>query len=180
MSYFSSEFECKLDAKGRLVLPSRVKSDLPEDSENKIVIKRGFEPCLTIYPYVEWMKIFNKVAKLNEFNPEDRKFQRIFLRGNTEIELDKTGRFVIPKSMLRYAKLEKEVLLIGLGKRVEIWNPEVYDEFLFGDQNEYSLLAQKYLGNWEDNEEKDAEIVEVTEKVEAEAEAEDKEENKEE
>lgn len=163
MSYFSSEFECKLDAKGRLVLPSRVKSDLPEDSENKIVIKRGFEPCLTIYPYAEWMKIFNKVAKLNEFNPEDRKFQRIFLRGNTEIELDKTGRFVIPKSMLRYAKLEKDVLLIGLGKRVEIWNPEVYDEFLFGDQNEYSLLAQKYLGNWEDDDEEEVKEEEVTE-----------------
>lgn len=81
MTYFSSEYECKLDEKGRVVLPSRFKAALPESSSTRITITRGFEPCLTIYPFEEWMKIFQMVAGLNEFNREDRLFQRNFLRG---------------------------------------------------------------------------------------------------
>lgn len=147
MTYFSSEYECKLDEKGRVVLPSRFKAALPESSENRIVVTRGFEPCLTIYPFEEWMKIFQLVAGLNEFNREDRLFQRNFLRGNTEIELDKAGRCNIPKSMQRYAKLDRDVIMVGLGNRIEVWNPEVYDEYLINDQEEFSMLAQKYFGS---------------------------------
>ena len=115
-SYFSGEYECKLDDKGRLVLPARFKSALPEGQGEvqQIVLARGFEPCLTIYPIHEWTKIFEKVAALNEFNPEYRNFQRNFLRGNTEIDLDKSGRFLIPKTMVRYAKLERDAILVGM------------------------------------------------------------------
>ncbi len=105
MSYFSSEYECKIDVKGRMVLPARIKASLPEESESTIVVTRGFEPCLTIYPLNEWKKIFEQVSSLNEFNPEYRRFQRNFLRGNTEIELDKSGRFLIPRTMARFAKV---------------------------------------------------------------------------
>lgn len=149
MSYFSSEYECKLDTKGRMVLPARVKASLPESSENKIVLTRGFEPCLTIYPLEEWAKIFEKVSSLNEFNPEYRRFQRNFLRGNTEIELDKNGRFLIPRTMVRFARLERDAILVGMGNRIELWNPDVYDEYLIKDQEEFSSLAQQFLGNGE-------------------------------
>ena len=144
---FSSEFECKLDGKGRLVLPARFKSSLPESEEQRIVLIRGFEPCLTIYPLPEWQKIFEKVVSLNEFNKAHRNFQRNFLRGNTEIELDKAGRFLIPKTMQRYAKLEANALLIGLGNRIEVWNPEVYDEFMISDQEAFSSLAEDILSD---------------------------------
>ena len=145
MTYFSSEYECKLDAKGRMVLPAKFKSSLPEASENCIVLTRGFEPCITVYPLQEWQKIFERVASLDEFNPEYRRFQRNFLRGNTEIELDKSGRFLIPRTMARYAQLDREAILIGMGNRIEIWNPDLYEEFLISDQEEFSALAQRFL-----------------------------------
>lgn len=145
MAFFTSEYECKLDAKGRLVLPAKIKSNLPETSGGELVVRRGFEPCLVVYPFTEYKKIYAKVASLNEFNEEYRKLQRNFFRGNTQVELDNNGRFLIPKTMLRYAGLDKEVIVVGMGNRIEIWNPDTYEEYLIQDQSEFSKLAEKYL-----------------------------------
>ena len=146
MSYFSSEYECKLDVKGRIVLPAKIKANLPEATGNSIVITRGFEPCLVVYPQLEWKKVFSKVSGLNEFNEEYRNFQRNFFRGNTEADLDTNGRFLIPKSMLKHAQLDKEAIVVGMGNRIEIWNPDLYNNFLISDQKEFSKLAEKFLG----------------------------------
>lgn len=145
MSFFTSEYECKLDAKGRLVLPARIKANLPESSPNELVLRRGFEPCLVLYPMLEYKKIFSRIASLNEFNEEYRALQRNFFRGNAEVELDNTGRFLIPKNMLSYAGLDKEVIVVGMGNRVEIWNPQKYEDFLISDPSEFSKLAEKFL-----------------------------------
>ncbi len=143
---FSGEYEAKTDTKGRLVLPVRMRASLPEESQT-LVLQRGFEPCLTVYPISEWEIIYKKVALLNEFNVAHRKFQRNFLRGTVETETDTQGRFLIPKRLLEYAKITKDVIIVGVGNRLEIWNPELYDEFLIKDQNEFSELAQEYLAN---------------------------------
>ena len=111
------------------------------------MLMRGFEPCLVLYPKAEWKVIYDKVAGLNEFNEEYRHFQRNFFRGNTEIELDGTGRFIVPKTMARFAALEKDAIVVGLGNRVEIWNPDQYEDFLIKDQQNFSQLAQKFLGD---------------------------------
>ncbi|MFL5729712.1 MAG: division/cell wall cluster transcriptional repressor MraZ [Cytophagaceae bacterium] len=147
MLQFSSEYECRLDVKGRIILPAKIKAQLPEAPENTIVITRGFEPCLVVYPQVEWNKISSRVSGLNEFNEEYRNFQRNFFRGNTEAELDSNGRFLIPKSMLKHAQLEKDAIIVGMGNRIEIWNPERYEEYLIKDQKEFSKLAEKFLGS---------------------------------
>jgi MraZ protein len=147
MLQFSSEYECRLDVKGRIILPAKIKAQLPEALENIIVITRGFEPCLVVYPQVEWNKISSKVSGLNEFNEEYRNFQRNFFRGNTEAELDNNGRFLVPKSMLKHAQLEKDAIIVGMGNRIEIWNPERYEEYLIKDQKEFSKLAEKFLGS---------------------------------
>ena len=145
MAFFSSEYECKLDAKGRLVLPARIKASLPEASGNELVIRRAFEPCLILYPMVEFKKLYSKISGLNEFNPEYRMLQRNFFRNSSTVELDNNGRFLIPKNMLQYAKLEKDVIIVGMGNKVEIWNPELYENYLIDDQEKFSDLAQKYL-----------------------------------
>ena len=145
MAFFTSEYSCKLDAKGRLVLPSRMKANLPEASSNELFIREGFEPCLELYPLVEYKKIYSNIAGLNEFNAEFRKLQRNFFRGSATVELDSAGRLLIPKSMLQYGKLDKEVVVVGMGNRMEIWNPEVYEKFLISDQQELSELAEKHL-----------------------------------
>lgn len=145
MGFFSSEYDCKLDAKGRIVLPAKIKSNLPDTSGNELVLRRGFEPCLVLYPTMEFKKIYNRIVGLNEFNEEYRRLQRNFFRGNTEVELDANGRFLIPKSMLRFAQIEREATVVGMGNRVEIWNPDLYEEYLIKDPGEFSDLAQKYL-----------------------------------
>lgn len=145
MAFFTSEYECKIDAKGRLVLPAKIKAALPESSGNELVIRRGFEPCLILYPMIEYKKIYSKIAGLSEFNEEYRKLQRNFFRGSSVVELDNTGRLLIPKLMLGYSQLQKDAIVVGMGNKVEIWNPTLYEENLINDPSEFSKLAQKYL-----------------------------------
>jgi MraZ protein len=147
MAFFSSEYECTVDAKGRMVLPSKVKNRLPENDNKEIVINRGVEPCLVIYPTTEWNKISAQVSGLNEFDEENRMVQRNFLRGSAEVELDNMGRFLIPKTMLKYAGIEKAAIVVGLGNRLEIWNPDTYEQYLIKDRTEFSKLLQKHLGS---------------------------------
>jgi len=127
------------------VLPARIKNGLPETSGNELVVGLGFEKCLMVYPILEFKKLYAKVAGLSEFNPDYRKLQRNFFRGNTVVELDSSGRFLIPKQMLNYAQLEKQVVVVGMGNKVELWNPELYKEQLYDNQNEFSDHVQKYL-----------------------------------
>ncbi len=147
MTFFTSEYVCKLDAKGRLVLPARIKVQLPEPEGGgqELVIRRGFEQCLIIYPMVEFKKVFSKISGLNEFNEEYRKLQRNFLSGVVTVELDGNGRFLIPRNMLTYAQIDKDAMLVGTGSKVEIWNPTIYEKDQIKDPGELSMLAEKYL-----------------------------------
>jgi len=145
MSLLTGEFECKMDAKGRLTLPSKVKSKLPEVSGNQLVLSRGLEPCLVIYPLVESRKIYSRIASMNEFNEEFRSLQRNFFRRISEVELDSAGRLLIPKSMLNHAKLKKDVILVGMGNRMELWDTELYEKYIIDDNSVFSKLAEKHL-----------------------------------
>ena len=104
--------------KGRLALPSKVRAALPDNASEELVLRRGFEPCLVLYPMIEYKKIYSKIKGLSEFSEEYRRFQRTFFRGNVDVELDGAGRINIPKKMMEYASLEKEVVLVGLGNRI--------------------------------------------------------------
>lgn len=145
MSFFSGEYECKIDAKGRMTLPSKVKSKFPEVSGNQMVLSLGMEPCLILYPLVEFRKIYSRVASMNEFDDEPRMFQRTFSRRISEVDLDSAGRILIPKSMLKFASLEKEVTMVGMGNRMELWSPDVFEEYIINDNAEFKKLAQKHL-----------------------------------
>ena len=145
MTFFTSEFECKLDAKGRLVLPSKLKSNLPAASIRQIVIRKGFEPNLIIYPLNEYKKLHNKISSLNEFNSEQRKLKRNFFSSIIQVDLDNSGRFLIPKNMLIHAKIHRDAIICGMGNVIEIWNNKMYKKYLINDSETYSELAQKYL-----------------------------------
>lgn len=145
MAIFTGEHECKMDAKGRLLLPSRIKAKLPDCSKHEIVLSQGFEPCLIIYTIEEYTKVYEKFSSLSSFNEEQRKLQRNFFRGSVEVELDSMGRFLVPKRMAQYARLGREAIIAGNGKVLEIWNPITYEDYLLNDPIEYSDLAQKHL-----------------------------------
>ena len=144
MAFFTSEFECKLDTKGRLVLPAKIKANLPEVSSNELVLRKGFESNLTLYPMLEYKKLHNRISSLSDFNPEQRRLKRMFFKSIAQVELDSAGRILIPRAMLAHASIEKEALLIGVGNYVEIWNPEVLESESIPDAD-MSELAQKYL-----------------------------------
>ena len=145
MAFFTSEYECKLDAKGRLVLPAKIKANLPEVSGNELVVMKGFDPSLVVYTMLEYKKIHNKFASLSDFDAAQRKLKRQFFKSVAPVELDGAGRFLIPKAWIEHAKLEKEVIVIGTGNTIEIWNPDLYDDYLIEDSDEYSELAKKFL-----------------------------------
>ena len=145
MAFFTGEHECKLDAKGRLVLPSRLKSVLPEASKSSIIIRKGFEPNLIIYSLHEFQNIYTRINSLNEFSSEQRKLKRNLFSSISQVDLDSNGRFLIPKNMVNYTNLKKDVILIGMGNIIEVWNPGLYNKNLISSSKEFSNLAQKYL-----------------------------------
>ena len=143
--FFIGEYECKLDSKGRLVLPSKVKANLPEVSTNALVIRKGFDPSLILYPMIEYKKIHQKINSLNDFNPQQLKLKRLFFRSVAQVELDNVNRILIPRIMLNHSKIEKRAMIVGMGSYLEIWDPDIHNEHLADNLEEYSELTQKFL-----------------------------------
>jgi len=141
---FQGEHTCKLDAKGRIMFPARMKGALPEVNTKKIVLRKGFEPCLELYPYEEWEKISSQFDELNSFDEQARKLGRSFFRGVEEVEMDVNFRFLIPKKFINDLKFKKEVVMIGVKNRVEIWDSAKLDEFVVVN-DEFNDLATKLM-----------------------------------
>ena len=140
------EYECKVDAKGRFLLPGGLKKQLPE-GEGRFIIGRGFEKCLTLYPLKSWELIIAKISQLNDFDPKVRQFRRQFLGGATEVELDSANRMLLPHTLKEYASLGKDIVIAAALDRFEIWDATKYKQ-LFEDfsPEEFSNLAQEVMG----------------------------------
>lgn len=148
------EFECKVDSKGRLMLPAGLKKQLPPEAMGRFVVNRGFEKCLVLYPFTEWQKISSEVNKLNLYNKRNRDFARYFFRGATELTLDGNGRVLLPKQLLGYAGVDSELVLFAYSNKIEIWNRATYDNLLVEDEPEdFSALAEDVMGGINDNDE---------------------------
>jgi MraZ protein len=148
------EYDCKLDAKGRLMLPSGLKKQLSELAHEGFVVNRDiFEKCLVVYPMQEWNKVSGQVNKLNRFIKKNALFIRRFNNGATPVELDSSGRMLVPKALMDALELAKDVKVIGNGERVEIWSKSAYDEMLNEDVD-FATLSEDVMGdfNMGDNE----------------------------
>lgn len=143
---FLGEYEVTMDAKGRFLLPVALKKQLAEESANQFVINRGIETCLTLYPMQSWEPIYSQVSKLNEFDPKVRQFRRYFLNGATNLELDSAGRLLLPKSLMDYAGLVKDIVLVSAVDKIEIWDKINYAKFFESFSPEsYSELANEVM-----------------------------------
>ncbi|SFU03842.1 MraZ protein [Algoriphagus locisalis] len=142
---FRSQFDCKLDPKGRLVLPAKIKAAIPEANGTTLMLRMAEDRCLALYPMVEYKKLENKIKALSMHNPEQRLLQRAFFSSVVDVELDSTGRLLIPKVYLTYAGLEKDVIVVGNGGRIELWNQENHSQNNIEDPAEVSGLMEKYL-----------------------------------
>ena len=141
------EFECKLDAKGRLVVPSALKRQLPDVEREGLIINRGFERNLVIYTREEWDKQAAKISRLNTFNAKNREFIRQFSRGATELNLDAAGRVLIPKSLSSYAGINAEVVLSCQINKIEVWDKVAYEAQWEDDGEGFAALAEEVMGS---------------------------------
>ena len=119
------EYEHSLDAKGRLIMPAKLRSDIGD----RFIITKGLDGCLFGFSQSEWTNFEEKLKTLPLTNKNARDFVRFFLSGATECEIDKQGRFLIPNNLREYANMEKEVIIIGVGTRIEIWNREKWNKY---------------------------------------------------
>jgi MraZ protein len=146
MTSFLGEYEVALDAKGRFLLPSGFRKQLPEAGAEKFVVNRGFEHCLTLYPIDSWNAIAEKINRLNDFNPKVREFKRLFLNGATMIELDSAGRVLLPKPLQEYAGIKKDMVFSAQGSKVELWDKESYYNYINQRAGGFSDLAAEVAG----------------------------------
>ncbi len=119
------EYEHSLDAKGRLIMPAKIREDIGE----KFIVTKGLDGCLFGFSQNEWTNFEEKLKTLPLTNKNARDFVRFFLSGATECEIDKQGRFLIAGNLREYAAMEKEVVIIGVGTRIEIWNKDKWKSY---------------------------------------------------
>ncbi len=146
MHTFIGDFVCRIDEKGRLLLPAAFKKAMPAEANNTFVVKRDiYEPCLVLYPLNEWEKQVQLIRqRLNPYNREHNAFLRGFFKGTAEIELDATNSLLIHKRLLEEANIDREVVLSGQDGKIEIWNKEEYENI--GKADDFARLAEKIMG----------------------------------
>jgi MraZ protein len=147
MSHFLGEFECKLDAKGRLMLPAGLRKQMPEAEREGLVVNRGFEKHLVIYTRKEWDRIVEDLSKLNQYEKKTREFIRYFTRGATELSLDAAGRVLLPKSLMEYAGMGADVVLASQFNKIELWAKDAYDSQLDDEPENFANLAEEVMGS---------------------------------
>ena len=142
---FNSQYDSKLDPKGRLVLPAKIKAAIPQANGITLMLRMAEDHCLALYPLIEYKKLESQIKSLNINNAEQRMLQRSFFNSIVEVELDSAGRLLIPKLYQTYASLEKDVVVVGMGTRIELWNPNQYLKNIIVDTADLSSLMEKYL-----------------------------------
>jgi len=147
MSNFLGEFDCKLDAKGRMMIPVGLKKQLPEAVNEGLVINRGFEKHLVIYTRKEWNKIVDDLSQLNQYEKKTREFIRYFTRGASELTLDSAGRVLLPKALLEYAGINADVVLSCQFNKIEVWAQDAYEAQLDNEPENFANLAEEVMGN---------------------------------
>lgn len=150
MTGFIGEYQCKLDAKGRLSLPADMRKQLSPNDAESFVISRGVDDCLSLYTMSEWDRVMEKLRGLNRFKAKDRKFARMFQKGATKLSLDSSGRLLFPKALMEWAGIQKDIVLVANVDLWEVWDKKRYDELLASDWDEFEDLAAEVMGGDDD------------------------------
>ena len=147
MIRFLGEYEATLDAKGRFLFPTGFRRQIPEGETGSFFINRGFERCLTLYPMKNWEPIFEEISNKNDFDAKVREFRRYFLNGIT-VDMDSAGRLLLPKNLMEYAGLQKDIVLLSAIDKIEIWDKDKYQQLFDTFSPEaFSALAQEVMAD---------------------------------
>ncbi|MFC4723368.1 division/cell wall cluster transcriptional repressor MraZ [Geojedonia litorea] len=152
MNALIGTYECKVDAKGRLMLPAAIKKQLSPVLQNGFVLKRAvFQPCLELYPMNEWEVLMKKMNGLNRFKKKNNDFIRRFTAGVKMIEVDATGRLLIPKDLIVFSGITKETVVSSAINIIEIWDKEKYEQAIDDATGDFADLAEEVMGQDDDN-----------------------------
>jgi MraZ protein len=145
-------YECKADAKGRLMLPAALKKQLSPEMQKGFVLKRAvFQPCLELYPMSEWETLMQKINKLNRFKKKNNDFIRRFTAGVKIVELDASGRLLIPKDLVAFAGISKHLVVSSAVNIVEIWDKANYEKAIDDAAMDFADLAEEVMGQDDDD-----------------------------
>ena len=152
LSTIIGTYECKVDAKGRLLLPAPLKKQLASSLQNGFVLKRSvFQQCLELYPMEEWDLMMMKINKLNRFVKKNNDFIRRFTAGVKVVEIDALGRLLVPKDLVQFANIFKDVVFSSAVNIVEIWDKDLYEKSIDGEGVDFADLAEEVMGNLNDD-----------------------------
>lgn len=141
MPMFMGEYQHTIDDKGRLIMPAKFREGLGD----KFVVTKGLDGCLFVYPMEEWRVLEGKLRSLPFTKADARAFARFFFSGATECELDKQGRILLPTNLRDHAQLQKDIFIIGVSTRLEIWSKEVWEDYSNKTEESYEELAEKMV-----------------------------------
>ena len=148
MKNFIGTYECKMDDKGRLKLPTSLVKQMEDFGDDSFVIKRSvFQTCLEVYPMNAWDKLMLKVNKLNRFQKKNADFIRQFTAGLKTVEPDTAGRLQISKDLTLFASLQKEIVITSAGELFEIWDKESYEAVIASSKENFAQLAEEVMGD---------------------------------
>jgi len=141
-------YECKLDSKGRLAIPSGLKKQIQEIVPEGFVLKRSvFHKCLELYPMSEWNNEIAGVNKLNRFVKKNNDFIRMFMAGVKMLDMDASGRLQISKDLINFSGIKKEVVLSSSVNRIEIWDKQSYEDTVNSPDVDFAQLAEEVMGS---------------------------------
>lgn len=143
---FRGQFTYSIDAKGRVSIPAKLRKQVSPNSNDTFVMTQGVAKCIEVYPLDQWKIFEENLLKLNQFDPKHARFTRMILQHASEDTLDSQSRILVPQKLIEYAKIEKEVLILGVLKKIEIWNPSIYENYLKQSDEEYEDIAAKVMG----------------------------------
>ena len=151
MKNFIGTYECKIDDKGRLKVPSSLIKQMENFDDKAFVVKRSvFQPCLEVYPMNAWDKLMGKINKLNRFIKKNADFIRMFTAGVKTVELDNAGRLQISKDLMTFSNLQKEVVITSAGELFEIWDKEAYEQVISTNETDFASLAEDVMGSFDE------------------------------
>ena len=152
MQHLIGTYECKADTKGRIMMPIAIKKQLAGFVSEGFVLKLAvFNPCLELYPLKEWMGLMESVNGLNRFNKKNNDFIRRFTAGVKTVEMDVSGRLLIPKDLVTYAKISKEVVVSSTVNILEIWDKTLYEKAIDEAALDFGALAEEVMGDKNDD-----------------------------
>ena len=152
MQHFIGTYECKADTKGRIMLPVALKKQLAQNLAEQFVLKRAvFNNCLELYPIQEWEAMMEKVNQLNRFNKKNNDFIRRFTAGVRLVEVDATGRLLIPKDLVIHAGISKETVISSAVNILEIWDKDRYEDAINEATIDFGALAEDVMGDKDGN-----------------------------